>query len=251
MISVCLATYNGEKFVLEQIKSILKQLKEDDELIISDDSSTDSTTDIIKSIKDKRIFLLENQTFKSHIFNFENALKYAKGDYIFMSDQDDVWKTDKVERTLDSFKKTNATLIASDCHLVDIDLNIIYPSFFAMGRVKKIGFFYNLYKNSYVGCCMAFDRKTMLASLPFPKKITSHDTWIGLVGELVGTPYFLHEQLIFFRRHGKNFSATNNTGDTFLTGQSPYSLGYILNNRIDLIVALFKRFIELKFHVQK
>jgi glycosyltransferase involved in cell wall biosynthesis len=247
MISVCMATYNGEKFVQEQIESILRQLKNDDQLIISDDSSTDSTIDVIKSIKDKRIILIEHQTFQDYNFNFENALKYAEGDYIFLSDQDDIWKNDKVASTLECFEKTKANVIISDCELVDINLNTIHQSFFRMGRSKKSGIFYNLYKNSYLGCCMAFDRKTLKASLPFPKKLASHDTWIGLMGEFIGTTYFLNESLILFRRHGKNFSATNNVGDIFLTGQSPYSLWHILNNRVYLIFSLFKRFIKLKF----
>ena len=97
MISVCVATYNGEKFIREQIESILCQLSSDDEIIVSDDGSTDGTIVIINCIGDKRIRIIEGPRKHSPTFNFENALKEAKGDYIFLADQDDVWKTNKVE----------------------------------------------------------------------------------------------------------------------------------------------------------
>lgn len=91
MISVCMPTYNGEKFIRIQLESILSQLGNDDEIVISDDSSTDKTVEITKSFNDSRIHLLENNTFHSPIYNLENALKNAKGDFIFLSDQDDEW----------------------------------------------------------------------------------------------------------------------------------------------------------------
>ena len=100
MISVCMASYNGEKYIKEQIDSILKQLSDEDELVISDDGSTDNTLSVIQSIHDKRIKLIHNQGEHGYSRNFENALKNSKGDYIFLSDQDDVWKDNKVETIL-------------------------------------------------------------------------------------------------------------------------------------------------------
>ena len=90
MISVCMATYNGEKYIQEQIDSILCQLSKDDELVISDDHSTDATCDIIKSYNDRRIKLFLNELAKGVTHNFENALLHSKGDIIFLADQDDV-----------------------------------------------------------------------------------------------------------------------------------------------------------------
>ena len=97
MISVCIATYNGEKYIREQLDSILPQLGLDDEVIISDDSSTDNTLKIIEEYNDCRIKIFSNNKFYSPILNFENALKKAQGDFIFLSDQDDIWKSNKVE----------------------------------------------------------------------------------------------------------------------------------------------------------
>lgn len=107
MISVCIATYNGGKYIKEQLDSILFQLGKDDEVIISDDSSTDDTLSILESYHDERIVILTNQKFHSPVYNFENALKSAKGDFIFLSDQDDIWEPTKVEVMLDSLKGTS------------------------------------------------------------------------------------------------------------------------------------------------
>ena len=89
MISVCIATYNGEHYINQQLKSILSQLSYNDEIIISDDSSNDKTINIIESFNDKRIKLLKYQKYFNPIYNFENTLKNVSGDYIFLSDQDD------------------------------------------------------------------------------------------------------------------------------------------------------------------
>lgn len=89
MISVCMATYNGTKYIQEQINSILSQFGENDELVISDDGSKDDTCSIISSYQDSLIKLLFNKGKHGFIGNFENALSQCKGDYIFLSDQDD------------------------------------------------------------------------------------------------------------------------------------------------------------------
>ena len=97
-ISVCLASYNGEKFIFDQISSIISQLAEKDELIISDDSSTDTTLSIIKGFNDHRIKLFPGNTFYNPVYNFENALKQSAGEVIVLSDQDDIWLENKLPR---------------------------------------------------------------------------------------------------------------------------------------------------------
>ena len=113
-ISVCMATYNGEMYIRRQLDSILKQMSADDELVISDDGSTDNTLEIIGSYKDRRIKLLHS-THKNLILNFENALKQASGDVVFLSDQDDIWFDKKVKKYKEHLKKnllvfSNATM---------------------------------------------------------------------------------------------------------------------------------------------
>ena len=96
-LSVCMATHNGEKYLHKQLASILNQLGPEDEVVISDDSSTDTTVKIIRDIADPRIRLLENNTFYSPVYNFENAIRHGSGDIIVLADQDDVWLDNKVE----------------------------------------------------------------------------------------------------------------------------------------------------------
>ena len=116
-ISVCLATFNGEKYLQQQIESILIQLGDNDELIISDDGSSDQTLNIIESFSDKRIHIFHNKMNHGFIGNFENALRIATGDYIFLSDQDDVWSSDKLRISLQALEK--ADLIVHDAEMID------------------------------------------------------------------------------------------------------------------------------------
>lgn len=230
MVSVCLATYNGDRYIKEQIDSILIQLGIDDEIIISDDSSIDATLSIIESYNDKRIKIFDHQSFSSPIYNFENAIRHAKGDYIFLSDQDDIWLPSKIESTLYYLKDYD--LVLSDCKIVDENLNILNDSFFAQKSSRR-GFFYNLIKNSYMGCCMAFKKEILDYILPFPKNIAMHDSWIGLSVELNGNPFFLNEPLILYRRHNNNVS--------FTSKKSQYSLTFKIQYRLKLIFHLLCR----------
>ena len=206
MISVCIPTYNGSKYIGEQLKSILSQLSENDEVIISDDSSTDDTIKIIKELNDTRIIIYDNNSFKSPIYNLENALKHSRGDYIFLADQDDVWEDCKVEKVMKQFNIYDC--IVTDATVVDKDLNVITDSFFVQNNSKK-GLFHNVIKIGYLGCCMAFNRKILEKSLPFPSKLPMHDSWIGFVAEKYGKVLFLDEKLLKYRRHGENASPTS------------------------------------------
>jgi len=224
MISVCMPTFNGEKYIEEQIQSILKQLDNKDEIIISDDSSTDSTLDIIEAIGDARIKILKNNKFKSPIFNLENALMHAKGDVIFLSDQDDIWHDKKVETMMPYFENYN--LVVSDCQVVNDRKEILHKSFQEL-HGSKDGYINNVIKNSYLGCCMAFDRKILERALPFPKKIAMHDIWIGLISELIGQPLFIKDKLIMYRRHGNNISTTSGKNNTSFLFKITYRLHFL------------------------
>lgn len=202
-VTVCMATYNGEKYIKKQLDSILSQLDKDDEVIISDDSSTDRTIEIIRSYNDYRIKLYENQKYRSPIFNFENALKHATGDIIVLSDQDDIWKNDKIEKTRHYMQSYD--LVISDAEIIDKNDKIIHESFYKINRSNK-GLLINIIKNSYLGCTMAFNRKILEKSLPFPKDIPMHDWWIGLIGEIFGRVYFIEDKLVSYRRHDENAS---------------------------------------------
>lgn len=212
MISVCMATYNGEKYIKEQLDSILSQLGEKDEIIISDDGSFDRTIEIIESYQDSRIKIFRN-SFRNLTLNFEFALKQANGSYVFLSDQDDVWLPNKVEVSLSHLIKSD--VIVSNCLVVNQDLQVINKSFFNLNNSKK-GLFSNLIKNSYLGCCLAFRREILFKALPFPENIPMHDIWLGFISELFYEVKFIEEPLMLYRRHGANESPTGEN--------SPFSL---------------------------
>jgi len=218
-VSVCMASYNGERFIKEQITSILTQLGTNDELIVSDDESTDTTCCIVKSFDDPRIRLINNPNPGNPVRNFEHALFHARGTYIFLSDQDDIWVENKLtvqSRLLDDFD-----LVVSDCRLVDEFDVTLADSFFSQ-HSSGPGFFKNLYRNSFLGCCMAFRRSILEKALPFPPSIAMHDIWIGLISELCGTTHFCPEKLVRYRRHNTAASTTGFASTIPVTTQLSY-----------------------------
>ena len=231
-VSVCMAVYNGEDFIREQIDSILQQLKESDELIISDDGSTDKTLSIIKGYKDNRITLYHSGR-KDIIRNFENALLVASGDIIFLSDQDDIWHSNKVEKILNLMKDKEYDMVFSNAFVFNSSRE---ESFLLYERGKnRTGLFRNLIKNNFIGATMAFNRRVLDKSLPFPNTIYMHDAWIGSVAEIVGRTYYFDEPLIFYRRHGSNASQTGEKSDNSFLKK--------MRMRYNLVHCLLKRFL--------
>ena len=242
MVSVCLASYNGEKFILEQINSILIQLQDKDELIISDDSSTDNTIAIINSIQDPRIKLLANNKFRDPIQNFQHALKFANGKFIFLSDQDDVWIEGKYVQLLQLLNKYN--LVISDSKIVDENLDVLHPSFFKYFNSGK-GIVKNMMKSCYYGSCMAFRRNVLEAALPFPDtKEIGHDLWIGLVAEMIGAVYFYPKPLLLYRRHDTAFTPVN-------VGKSTRTTYQMLHGRVIMLKEVVKFYLKYKLNWKK
>lgn len=211
MVSVALAAYNGEKYIREQLSSILPQLSGDDEIVVSLDPSTDGTKEAILSLNDSRIKTVDGEG-KGLIKNFENAIKNCKNDLIFLCDQDDIWLPDKVERVKREFENSpNLLLVMHNARVTDGELNTLNESFFEV-RGTKTGILKNLIKNSYMGCCMALRKEALPYILPFPDKLPMHDQWIGLVCEKHGMVKLINEPLILWRRHGDNASKTSHEG---------------------------------------
>lgn len=206
MISVCMATYNGEKYIREQLDSILEQLAAGDELIISDDMSSDSTVDIIQSYKDTRIKLYIHEKNHGFVRNFENALMHAKGDIVFLSDQDDIWMPNKVKVTTEALKNCDFTV--SDCITINEMGKVLSYSRIQDYNIKT-GFWRLMIKTRYLGCCMAFKSKVLEAALPFPENayLMEHDLWLAAVAECYFKTALIKEPLIKYRRHGNNVSS--------------------------------------------
>lgn len=216
MVSVCMATYNGERFIEKQLKSILVQLREEDELIISDDSSCDNTVAIIKSFEDKRIRLYTNQKFRDPLMNFSFVLSKAQNDIIFLCDQDDLWSEHKVESMVSALK--DADLAVCNHSVINVNDEVEIPSYYALfpSRAKK-GFIRSLLKNPYIGCCMAFRKTVLNKAMPIPQKVKWHDWWIGLVAELYFNVTFIDTPYTLYRKHEANvtFGSSLKSGNSF------------------------------------
>ena len=207
-VSVVMATYNGVRYINEQIASIVQSLGADDELIVSDDGSTDGTREIVSSWErnDKRIHMY-NGPKRGVRANFSYALSLAKGQYIFLSDQDDVWLPHKVDKILSLFNSdSELTCILHDVQVVDENLNVLNGSFFEL-RGSELGLLRNLVKNSFMGSAMAIRSHLLPYILPIPNDLAMHDWWIGLINERLGKTALLKEPLGLYRRHDSNVSS--------------------------------------------
>jgi glycosyltransferase involved in cell wall biosynthesis len=202
-----MATRNGEKYIHRQLATILQQLGPEDELVISDDSSTDGTVGIIRDFADSRIRLLEDNTFYSPIYNFENALKHASGGIIALADQDDVWLDNKMEIIRQQLidRQSRPSLIMMDGYVIDREGKRTGQTLFERQPPKK-GIWANLYDNTFTGCALAFTRPLLEFALPFPSGIPMHDSWLGLLALRFGEVDFVAARTMEYRRYGANVS---------------------------------------------
>lgn len=239
-ISVCLATYNGSRFIKKQLESILGQLSDDDEVIISDDGSTDATIDVINSLNDKRIKIFKHIKDKSisekylpsfyyASYNFECAIKHSTGDVIYLSDQDDIWAKDRILHTLPYMKEFD--LLMCNYSVIDANDNVVIPKYLGPHPIGK-SLMYNLWKIPFRGCCMTLTREALLKTLPFPQNCINHDLWIGLY--LVHKGYkckFVDEPLHLYRDHNANVSS--------VVGKSPNSFWFKISYRLRFLYQIF------------
>ncbi|WP_455635203.1 glycosyltransferase [Parabacteroides sp.] len=206
-VSVAMAVYNGEKYVRDQIISILSQLRKDDELIISYDESSDNSLSILTEFAqyDKRVKIYDNPYKPGVAKNFQNALEHCLGDIIFLSDQDDVWLPDKLNQVLPVFEDKKIAVVFHDAYLTDQYLNIISESTFALRGGSRETVLGNLFRLSFIGCCMAFRSTYKEVILPIPSVFFAHDWWIGcLLGCGKTKMKALKKPLIYHRMHDNN-----------------------------------------------
>lgn len=231
-ISVAMVTYNGEKYIKEQIQSILPAMGENDELVISDDGSKDKTKEYIRDLMktDSRIRLTEGPGLGVKR-NVDCVLRACRGEYIFLADQDDIWMPEKIERVLWAFEKENCSLVVHDAVVTKEDAKtVILESFYSM-KGSGAGAVKNIWRNTYMGCCMAFKRELLSAVLPIPDTIEMHDQWIGVINDLMKKKScFIPDKLLIYRRHGNNESAMTH-----------YGLARMLTNRWNLLRELYRR----------
>jgi glycosyltransferase involved in cell wall biosynthesis len=233
-----MATYNGAKYIKEQMDSIIPQLSMEDEIIVSDDGSTDNTLDIIEKYNDARIKIYVNKGIHGYTHNFENAMQHACGDYIFLSDQDDIWLPNKVNTMLRFLQENDENLVICNGYIVNEQLESmrtikdarnLYKSGF-LRNLYKSGFLRNLYKSGFWGCTFAFSKRIKDYCLPISKQVTGHDGWIGLLCELKFRILYVDEPLMLYRRHSGNAS-------------NPLSIWRKLTTRIWFLIETLRRFL--------
>lgn len=236
-ISVCMATYNGERYVVEQIASILEQLSSDDEVIIVDDCSKDNTVKILQNLNDYRIQIYLNDRNRGINYSFERAICLAKNDFIFLSDQDDIWIKGRVSLMVKELLDTGALLVSSNFEFMDMNgKKICYPvdGVKSSNSCKHLKNILDIFKGktNYYGCAMAFRKNMVKMILPIPSFVESHDLWISLASNLIGSNAHLDEKTLTKRVH--NNSATKTQRGLFPKLWSRFIFG------ISIVVLLFR-----------
>jgi glycosyltransferase involved in cell wall biosynthesis len=250
MISVALAAYNGEKYIHEQLDSILRQTYRNFELIICDDCSTDSTWKILQEYaeKDDRIHCYLNEKNLGFKKNFEKAIGLCGGEYIALSDQDDIWTDDHLEVLY--AQKNSFQLVCS--HSEHITHNGNKTGYISHCNVKTIiekdqdaPFFSLLFNNFVQGCTVLIDKKLINEALPIPDEVEWHDYWFAIIAAINHSICFIDKITVLYRRHDNNVTNKKKSVNV----KRDYHTRCILQ-RINIIEQLIIRF-ELKLTVNQ
>lgn len=204
-VSIAMATYNGAQYIQQQLDSLRAQKRQPDELVVCDDCSSDETVEIVQSFKEKASFPVNihvNEYNVGCVCNFGKAVSLCKGDLVFLSDQDDIWFSQKLERMRARFIGDDQLLVAiNDAELVNDNgepLGLTKST-----QMRNLG----LRADGMVtGCCTAFRREFTEVMLPMPVNFGNHDDWIHSLARLTGRRMFLPEVLQYYRRHDLNAS---------------------------------------------
>jgi glycosyltransferase, family 2 len=215
-IDILMATYNGEKYLVEQLDSIINQTYHNWNLLIRDDNSTDKTLEIIQNYhkKDKRIKILkDNKGNIGIVRNFEELLKSSESEFIMFSDQDDIWVENKLDMYLKMIEKikNKGFMIHSDAILFDKNKSNILKDTFISKKAINRGL-ENVFFNYFVqGATILISKEIKNFILPFPKEVYLHDRYIHLISELFFERIFVNKALIYYRQHGDNQIGAKNT----------------------------------------
>ncbi|MGB3730964.1 glycosyltransferase [Microbacterium sp.] len=232
-VSVCMATYNGEKYIDAQLQSILQELDDSDEVVIVDDASTDGTLAAIAKFNDPRIRVISQTENRGYVRTFETAIRAATNSVLFLSDQDDEWVPGRRVALLEGLQ--NRRIVAGDLVLLGDDAPLTSPLTRRPWRLATLpegGSIGNelriLAGNApYYGCAMAIRRNALALILPFPQFLTeSHDLWIATVGNVARTMGHVQHPVVRRRLHEANTSP-----------QRPRGILMVVRSRVMLIRA--------------
>lgn len=210
--SICIATYNGSKYIRKQIASILQQIGENDEIVIVDDCSKDNTVEILESYEDERIKIFKNLKNLRHVRSFEKAISLASNDLIFLSDQDDIWEEGRLKLFENFFIRfPNVQVIASNFYCINDNDQKVENNLRKVSSNSSFNYRKNILdiitgKIGYFGCAMAFRKKVVPIVLPIPENVEAHDLWIAMAGNLLKSNLHIDDKTLYHRIHDNNAS---------------------------------------------
>ena len=216
MISIAMATYNGEKFIREQLDSILAQTITDWELIVCDDVSTDSTIAILEEYakKDGRIQIHKNKVNLGFKRNFEKAISLCSGDYIALCDQDDIWYSNHLEVLYNQIGNHSLSIGNSD--IVNVNNQYLNKRMsdtdgihFIPEDTKLLLYREFFYANPFQGASMLLKKDFALSCIPIPNEVHYHDTWISICACFADGLIYTYTPITRYRQHGKNVTIHN------------------------------------------
>lgn len=206
LISIAMATYNGEKFLKKQLDSIYTQTYTNIEVVVTDDCSTDRTVDILKEYQENHgLKYYVNDQNLGFVKNFEKAISLCRGEYITLSDQDDIWLPIKIKELITHIG--NNLLIHSDAYLIDESSNIFSNSYEKYSRkmVNPTSLIDTVINGYITGCTCMFSKRLLKDILPFPQNLYVHDKWIGCNAFYHNKIVYYDKPLIKYRQHAGNF----------------------------------------------
>lgn len=227
-VSVCVATYNGSRHVEHQLRSILAELDVGDEVIVVDDASTDDTVSVVSAIDDPRVHLDARHINGGYVRAFERAIELARGDVIFLSDQDDEWVPGRRRILLDALD--DASIVASNIVLLGSDRPMRSPILRRPWSLRSSQSTHSVRNRArmllgiapYYGCAMAVRRSALAEILPFPRFMDeSHDLWIAAVGNAARSLAHIDAPTVRRRLHDANASS-----------ERPRSVRRVLRSRV-------------------
>jgi glycosyltransferase involved in cell wall biosynthesis len=205
-VSIAMATFNGERYIEDQLASFVTQTVLPHELIVCDDMSEDNTVDIVSRFARRAPFkveIVQNESTLGFIRNFEKAISLCTGELVFLSDQDDVWFPKKIEYVAEEFSSDlNVLFVLNDQEIVDQDLKSLSQTRYSLSRSNGLD-----ETTIAVGCCTAIKRDFCDLVIPFPSPMIGwHDEWMHRVASALGVRKASPRVLQYYRRHGRNAS---------------------------------------------
>lgn len=256
MISIVLASYNGEKYIREQLDSILSQTFTDFEVIVCDDGSTDNTYSIIEEYarKDRRFQIFRNEKNIGFIHNFEKAISLSTGNLIAFCDQDDIWLPNHLE-VLQS-QLGNKSLSIGGSLLIDEEGNylnqmLIDRKSFINLPSPDILYLILFHINIFQGAAMLCTRDFLQKALPIPNNINFHDTWFAACSACCNGHVYTPEPIIKYRLHNKNVSGDHKKRKLLQQTTSVLTRRRYQTDRLDYCTALLQRFPEMNNQVKE